>query len=234
MSCIDTGLSVCHNSRMFHVGDVIRKLRQERGLSLEQFSEVAAVNKATISQIERGEANPRSDTLARIAFALGTTVEALYATLLPARDTRNNVEDGTIDVSDYMPHDIPVVAEGEASPQGTLFWASEGVLNNEVEDRISRPRDVTDPHAFAVKVRGDSMLPVFKPGMLLIVSPRGTARDGDEVYIELLDGERLIKVARRTAGGWILESANPAYPPRVVQQTEIGAIMPILYARRSR
>jgi len=228
---------VCDNTEVFHVGDVIRKRRHERGLSLEELSDLAGVNKATISQVERGEANPRADTIEKIAGALGMTTTEIYAALvlaaLPARHD-HGVEDGTIDVSDFTPHDIPVIAEGEASPQGSLFWSDEGVLASEVEDRLSRPRDVADPRAYGVRVRGDSMLPVFKPGMLLIVSPRVAVADGDEVYVELLTGERLIKIARRMRDGWLLESANPIYPPRFVTKAEIGAMHPVLYARRRR
>jgi phage repressor protein C with HTH and peptisase S24 domain len=78
------------------------------------------------------------------------------------------------------------------------------------------------------------MLPVFKPGMTLIVSPNVPVNDGDEVYVQLLSGERLIKIARRVSDGWLLESTNPAYEPRFVQKSEVGAIHPVLYARRRR
>lgn len=232
---------VCENRRVFHVGDVVRKLRLERGWTIEELGERAGVNKATVSAIERGESNAREETLAKLAASLGTTTAGIYAgtattvvvhgeTKIPASD----VEDGVIDVSGHTPFDIPVIAEGEASPQGSLFWTDEGVLASNVEDRISRPRDVTDPRAYGVKVRGDSMLPVFRPGMLLIVSPNVSVTDGDEVYVELLTGERLVKIARRVAGGWWLESANPAYEPRFVKKSEIGAMHPVLYARRRR
>lgn len=144
------------------------------------------------------------------------------------------VEPGFIDVSGHILDDIPVIAEGEASPQGDLFWDNEGKLQSDVEDRISRPYDVRDPRAYGVKVRGDSMLPAYKPGMVLVVSPNIPVRSGDEVYIQLLSGERLIKIARKTLGGWLLESINPAYEPREVTQTEIGAMHPVLWARRKR
>ena len=161
---------VCENRRVFHVGDVVRKLRLERGWTIEELGERAGVNKATVSAIERGESNAREETLAKLAASLGTTTAGIYAgtattvvvhgeTKIPASD----VEDGVIDVSGHTPFDIPVIAEGEASPQGSLFWTDEGVLASNVEDRISRPRDVTDPRAYGVKVRGDSMLPVSGP-----------------------------------------------------------------------
>jgi transcriptional regulator with XRE-family HTH domain len=89
MTCLATGLAVWHNSPVFHLGDVIRKLRNERGLNLVQLSKLAGVNKATISEIERGEANPRADTLTKIAVALGVTSAQMYAaTVHPQPETR--------------------------------------------------------------------------------------------------------------------------------------------------
>lgn len=243
MSCLATFIGVCHNAPVFHVGDVVKKLRAERNWTIEDLSQRAEVNKATVSALERGEANFREDTLSKIAAALGTTTAELYAATvlqppggrsLNAPPTASDVEDDLVDVSGYTPHDIPVVAEGEATPNGSLFWTDEGVLKSDVEDRISRPRDVTDPKAYGVKVRGDSMLPVFRPGMTLIVSPNLPVHDGDEVYVQLLTGERLIKIARRVAGGWLLESTNPVYEPRFVKKSEIGAMHTVIYARRRR
>lgn len=219
-------LFICQTAAVFHVGDVVRKLRVERGLSLEELAQLADVNKMTLSGLERGE-NYRRDTLEKVAAALQKSVAELFAPL-------SNVEPGEIDVSDYTPGDIPVIGEGEASPQGELFWTDEGTLRSDVEGRISRPRDVRDPRAYGVKVRGDSMLPIYKPGMILIVSPNTPPGEGDEVYAMLLSGERLIKILHRTDEGYVLESANPAYPPRFVKKSEIGAVHPVLYARRKR
>lgn len=133
----------------------------------------------------------------------------------------------------YKRDDIPVVAEGDASPQPNLLWNEEN-LASDVEDRISRPYDVRDPRAYGVRVRGDSMLPRYKPGDVVVVSPNTPVEDGAEVYVALLSGERLLKTARRAAGGWILESENRAYPARFVKKSEVGTMHQILWIRPSR
>jgi transcriptional regulator with XRE-family HTH domain len=48
----------------------LRELRKERGLSLEALGYLAGVDQATISRIERGLAEPRRDTVVRLARAL--------------------------------------------------------------------------------------------------------------------------------------------------------------------
>ena len=52
----------------------IKKLRQERGLTLEQVAEVVGVGKSTVRKWETGMiANMRRDKIADLAKALGTT-----------------------------------------------------------------------------------------------------------------------------------------------------------------
>jgi phage repressor protein C with HTH and peptisase S24 domain len=130
----------------------------------------------------------------------------------------------------YTPHDIPVIAEGEASPQGEVFWDNSHPLI-EADEWMSRPPEVKDTRAYAVKVRGDSMVPAYRPGMRLIVSPTIPVTSGARVYVELQGGERLIKVARRQKHGWILESLNQAYEPRFITDDDVQTMHKIVYAR---
>jgi len=57
-------------------GNVYR-LRKDRGLTQEQLAEAVGVRQPRIAEVERGDANPRLDTLAKLAFALGVPVAAL-------------------------------------------------------------------------------------------------------------------------------------------------------------
>ncbi|MFF7936862.1 cupin domain-containing protein [Streptomyces sp. NPDC007940] len=59
------------------LGSAIRKLRKERGLTLVQLAERAALSHPFLSQLERGLTRPSMSSLHRIARALGTTQQAL-------------------------------------------------------------------------------------------------------------------------------------------------------------
>jgi len=215
---------------------VVRKLRQDRKWTLDDMSGRTGINKTTLSELERGGGNPRLDTLMKIAEAFGVAPEQLFPSIaqFETGDDVSPASDNYVDVSGYKQDDLPVIAEGDASPRGDVFWSKEGALLETVENRLSRPYDVSDPRAFGVLVRGDSMLPVFRPGMYLVVSPNTPVGDGDEVYVELTSGEHLVKTARRAAGGWILESANPAHEARFVAKEEIEMMHPIVWARRAK
>ncbi|WP_175988278.1 helix-turn-helix domain-containing protein [Bacillus sp. Marseille-Q1617] len=59
------------------IGDNIRKIRRERGLSLEQMAESTGVSKAMIGQIERGDSNPTVAILWKIANGLKVSFSSL-------------------------------------------------------------------------------------------------------------------------------------------------------------
>jgi XRE family transcriptional regulator, regulator of sulfur utilization len=59
------------------IGENIRKIRRERGLSLEQMAESTGVSKAMIGQIERGDSNPTVAILWKIANGLKVSFSSL-------------------------------------------------------------------------------------------------------------------------------------------------------------
>lgn len=61
------------------VGEIIRKLRQEKGYSLRKLADLTGVSPATISQIENNKTSPNLILLKNISEALGETVIYLLA-----------------------------------------------------------------------------------------------------------------------------------------------------------
>lgn len=55
----------------------LRKIRHERGLSLQAVGYLAGVDAATVSRLERGEVAPRPETVVAIARALGVSVKRI-------------------------------------------------------------------------------------------------------------------------------------------------------------
>jgi phage repressor protein C with HTH and peptisase S24 domain len=223
--------------------DSIRWLRKARKWSQRDLAEQSGLGLRTVIRLEGvGDANYERASIQALASAFGLDEVALLQFQPPTVRRQANeqalqqiAEAEREDVDTYAGYkrdNLPVVVEGEASPQGNLFWnVQEGKPLIEADEWMSRPGDVTDPRAYGVRVRGDSMVPAFYPGMRLIVSPNRRVKSGDRVYVELHTGERLIKVARKERAGWILESLNPAYPPRFIQDDEVGTMHKVVYAR---
>lgn len=55
------------------------RVREARGMTQQALAEAAGMKQPRIAEIERGDANPRLETLARLAWALQVPVARLFA-----------------------------------------------------------------------------------------------------------------------------------------------------------
>lgn len=62
-------------------GELVRRLRQERGFSQEEFSFRVRLHQTYVSSIERGERNVTIQTAQRIAKALDTSLAGMFEEL---------------------------------------------------------------------------------------------------------------------------------------------------------
>lgn len=211
---------------MFHVGDVVRKLRLQKGWSQEDLGKAASISKTTVNDLEQNKRSFRHETIDAIAKALGVTLADLYGRVSNAEVIESEIGES----AGYKREDIPVIGEGEASPAPAVYFDDSGQLHHGGE-RTSRPYDIRDPHAYAVVVKGDSMEPLFQRGMRAIVSPNLPFTSGAAAYVTLTDGARLIKIVRKVQDGYLLESANPAHEARFVPTAQVETIHRIAYVR---
>jgi transcriptional regulator with XRE-family HTH domain len=67
-----------HQRVIAAIGMRVRKIRTERGLTLEQLSQLAGVSQSMLSMVERGKAGASIGTLFSIATALGVVASDLF------------------------------------------------------------------------------------------------------------------------------------------------------------
>jgi transcriptional regulator with XRE-family HTH domain len=60
------------------VGLELRRIREERGLTVEELAEKSGISATTIRVVERGGREPRGDTVARLAKPLGLTFDEVW------------------------------------------------------------------------------------------------------------------------------------------------------------
>lgn len=63
------------------IGDLVRRLREQRGLSLRKLASATDFSPSFISQLENGLVSPSLDSMARIASTLGVTLGEFFASL---------------------------------------------------------------------------------------------------------------------------------------------------------
>ena len=64
------------------VGKRIQKLRQQKGFTQQQFSEMVGISTNYLSDLERGVSSPRMDKLVAIINALGCSADEVFADVL--------------------------------------------------------------------------------------------------------------------------------------------------------
>ncbi|MCP3740684.1 helix-turn-helix domain-containing protein [Rossellomorea sp. BNER] len=75
------------------VGEALRRIRQERGMSLQELADMTDVSKLTLGNIERGEANPSLAVIWKIANGLSIPISVLlneHQEVLVSRKNKGN------------------------------------------------------------------------------------------------------------------------------------------------
>ena len=123
---------------------------------------------------------------------------------------------------------MPLLGFAEAGSGG--YFDDGGFPAGQGWDQIAFPA-VTDEHAYALEVSGQSMEPAYRDGDVIIISPGAPVRRGDRVVVKTRDGEVMAKELKRTTTKTIeLKSLNAAHPDRTIATADVLWIARILWA----
>lgn len=68
------------------IGDRIRIIRNNKGMSIEELADKANVNTTHLGRIERGETIPKIDSIEKLVNALDITFEDLFRHIQPMKE----------------------------------------------------------------------------------------------------------------------------------------------------
>jgi phage repressor protein C with HTH and peptisase S24 domain len=123
---------------------------------------------------------------------------------------------------------VPLLGLAQAGSGG--FFDSAGFPAGQGWDEVQLPSGPEDG-SYALEVNGDSMLPLYRDGDVVVVSPTAQLRRGDRVVVRTKGGEVLVKVLyRQTPKQVELHSLNPAHPPRIIEVKDIEGMGRIVWA----
>ena len=123
---------------------------------------------------------------------------------------------------------VPLIGMAQAGYAG--FFDDAGFPAGSGWEDIAFP-EIADPHCYALEITGDSMLPVYRDGDRIMVSPSGSLRRGDRVVVKTHAGEVMAKsLGRMTAQRIELKSFNPAFEDRHFALSEIAFVHRIIWA----
>lgn len=165
----------------------IKELRKKHGLTQQKLGELIGVKKSSISQWENDEHSPSGDNLAQLSKVFG--VSAHWLSTGKGSPEPSNVEPAVIPQGNRVPI-LSYVQAGnwrEMCEQATTFDGNVEYVTASVD---------IGPCGFGLWLRGDSMLPQFKEGDLIIVDPDEAPQPGDYVVAKNGSNEATFKKYR--------------------------------------
>jgi phage repressor protein C with HTH and peptisase S24 domain len=196
----------------------IDQLAESNGLSASALAKRAGLDPTTFNRSKRVAADgrprwPSTESVAKILHATGSSLEA-FLDLVSASPKANRA--------------VPLIGLAQAGAGG--FFTDAGFPAGEGWEEVNLPA-VADEHAYALEISGDSMLPLYRNGDVIVVSPAAEVRRGDRVVVKTNDGEVLAKeLKRRTTKLVELRSFNAEHPDRTIPLDQVAFIARILWS----
>ena len=205
----------------------IDALAERHSLSASGLARRAGLDSTAFNRSKRYSADgrprwPSTESLAKIMEATGASLEEMLNVL-----ARPGVASAVGERAAGVPA-IPLLGFAQAGAGG--FFDDAGFPVGQGWEAVDFPH-APQEGSYALKVQGDSMLPLYRDGDVLIVQPGATVRRGDRVVVRTAGGEVMAKVlVRQSAGRIELLSLNPDHPNRQLQADEVEWIARIVWA----
>ncbi len=201
------------------VWSAIDRLAARAGLSASGLARRAGLDPTTFNKSKRitpaGRARwPSTESIAKALAATGTPFDTFVTLIEPGAGTATRA--------------VPLLGFAEAGAGG--YFDDGGFPAGEGWDEIAFPA-VTDEHAYALEVSGQSMEPAYRDGDVILVAPSAPIRRGDRVVVRTRSGEVMAKeLKRRTTKSIELKSLNAQHADRTLAAADVLWIARILWA----
>lgn len=174
------------------VGKNIRRLRKERGYSQEQLARKLNVTQGVVSHWEIGSHLPGTAQMIQMAQIFGVPLDSLTDDS-PQRE---------LDSVRVLRNAIPII--------GSIACGERITPDTTPEEYADLPEGI---HAdFALRCKGDSMLPTLRDGDLVLIRSQPEVENGQIAAVNI-DGETTLKHIYKQQDGLALVAENPAFAP---------------------
>ncbi|MCC2112628.1 MAG: helix-turn-helix transcriptional regulator [Hyphomicrobiales bacterium] len=207
----------------------IDALAERYGMSPSGLARRAGLDPTTFNPSKRRATDgrlrwPSTESICWVLVATGASLDE-FTTLL---DEEGRLTQPTGTALSAGGRSVPLIGLAQAGAGG--FFDDGGFPVGAGWDEVAFP-EITDRTCYALEVSGDSMLPLYRDGDVIIVSPTASVRRGDRVVVKTVDGEVMAKIlARKTTKLIELLSANPTHENRTIPVREIEWIARIIWA----
>lgn len=207
------------------LGDRLKQLRQEKGLTQSQLGAYFNLAESSISLYESGKRSPDYATLKRLAAFFDVTADYLLDYSDSARQTR---EGPSPYPSTGLLRQLPVITH--IDQEGSrLKYRQKDTAEWYYDDPPGQAR----LYWFLVSsdtLRGDGIL----PGDLALIEEPAQVDNGQAGLVCLPEGGCLLCRIFRQDSSMVLQCSNPQYPPRIYSGKEVSKLIIIGRVREIR
>lgn len=205
---------------MFSHADIwaaIDRLAETNGLSASGLAKRAGLDATTFNKSKRvmldgRERWPSTESVAKALNATGTSFGEFVALVGGAR---------------MSIRPLPILGFAQAGAGG--YFDGGGFPAGNGWDEVSFP-DMPEEAIYALEIQGDSMLPVYRDGDRIVISPTAPIRRGDRVVVQTAEGEIMAKELKRQTNRTIeLTSLNQDHADRNFTVSEIAWMARIMW-----
>lgn len=186
-------------------GQRLRAARKHAGLTQVELSKKTGIPQSTISTAERlGHGSAETPIYAKACGVDAHWLATGDGEMIPAITSPNVKFARSIAEASAYTDNASVLTDAGAVPKGRLVpvvgMARLGD-NGFYEEVSSVPGSgdglvdaySSDPNAYALRVKGDSMFPAIRDGWYVVVEPNSAPQPGDYVLIKLKSGQKMVK-----------------------------------------
>lgn len=170
----------------------IKLLREEFNMTQQELADKLDGAKSTVAMYEKGDRKPSLEVLVKLSEIFNCSIDYI----LCKTDLRNAV----INVAS-----IPIL--------GTVKAGYDWLAEENVVDYITLKENIPNINEYyALKITGDSMLPLLSDGDLVIVHDQDDVESGQTAVVLINGEEATVKKVIKTSEGIELHAMNPYYP----------------------
>jgi SOS-response transcriptional repressor LexA len=237
------------------IGTLLRNLRLRRGMSQFDLATTVGINNSYLSRIENGERRPSPKILKKFAEALQFSYDELVvksgilsADFVKATPGQSSQQAPTTEMLRQLIETMQSrgAGSGENQPRRAApvydsvpagFFKEANVIETYADVPkliLSEDELAGDPRAFALVVKGDSMVEAgILDGDILIVSPSSPVNSGDIAVVLVEGSETTVKRVYFEDGALLLQPANSNYRPQLISYPGAAEIIGrVVFVRR--
>lgn len=191
------------------IGERIKKLREEKNITVDKLAELIGKNRATIYRYESSEIEKLpTSVLEPLCKALGTTPAYLMGWSDSNLSNIKNIE--------------PIPTMVKVPLLGTIACGEPILAEENIEDYINMPEKAKG--TFALRCKGDSMINArIFDGDIVFIREQPEVENG-EIAAVLIEDEATLKRVYKTENSIELRPENPTFKPLYYQKEEMNKV----------